>query len=76
MTAFERGWGARPIVSREGGSIPVVSAFQTELGSPVVLMPFGYKGCGAHGPDEYVVLDMFRRGIDTAIHFHQTLAAM
>ncbi|NDJ60232.1 MAG: dipeptidase [Chloroflexi bacterium] len=74
ITAYERGWGRTPILTREGGSIPVVIAFQQELGLPIVLMPFGYKGGGAHGPDEYMVTKLFHRGIDTAIHFCQIFA--
>lgn len=74
LRAYERGWGARPIFTREGGSVPVVSAFQQELQTPLVLMAFGYKGCGAHGPNEHVYLDMFYQGIDTAIYFCYELA--
>lgn len=72
--AYKRGWGVEPIFTREGGSIPVVEAFQRELDAPIALMPFGYKGGGAHGPNEHVYLDMFYKGIDTAIHFYQLMA--
>lgn len=71
--AYERGWGVKPMYSRAGGSVPVISHFQQYLHSQLVSMPFGYKGCGAHGPDEHVYLEMFYKGIDTAIHFYQTL---
>lgn len=71
--AYERGWGVKPMYSRAGGSVPVIAHFQQYLQSQLVSMPFGYKGCGAHGPDEHVYLEMFYKGIDTAIHFYQTL---
>lgn len=74
VRAYEKGWGTRPIFAREGGSVPVAAAFQQHLDCPLVMMPFGYKGGGAHGPDEYVVVDMFRRGINTAIHFYSEFA--
>lgn len=74
--AYERGWGRRPVLAREGGSIPVVDVFQRVPGAPIVLMPFGYKGGRAHGPDEYIYLEMFHRGIDTALYFIETLAAL
>lgn len=74
VSAYEKGWGARPIFTREGGSVPVVAAFQEHLGMPIMLMPFGYKGCGAHGPNEHMYIEMFHKGIDTAIHFYQTLS--
>jgi acetylornithine deacetylase/succinyl-diaminopimelate desuccinylase-like protein len=72
--AYARGWGARPIYAREGGSIPVVEVFQKYLSESIVLMPFGYKGCGAHSANEYVILDMFHKGIDTMIYFHDVFA--
>ncbi|HEX2622159.1 MAG TPA: peptidase dimerization domain-containing protein, partial [Phototrophicaceae bacterium] len=74
--AYEKGWGVTPLFSREGGSIPVVSVFQRELQIPIVMLPFGYKGCGAHSTNEHVYLDMFHKGIATAIHFYYEFAAM
>jgi acetylornithine deacetylase/succinyl-diaminopimelate desuccinylase-like protein len=73
--AYRRAWGVDPIFTREGGSIPVVSSFEAHHAAPVVLMPFGYKGGGAHGPDEYVVLEMFHKGIAAMLHFYDVLAA-
>lgn len=73
IQAYTQGWGAAPILTREGGSVPVVTAFEQALNKPIVLMPFGYKGGRAHGPNEYMVLDMFYKGIDTAIYFYQAL---
>lgn len=74
--AYEAGWGVRPILSREGGSIPVAASFQRELQIPIVLMPFGYKGCGAHSTNEYMVLEMFHKGIATAIQYHHAFAKL
>lgn len=74
VTAYEKGWGVKPILERAGGSIPVAATFQHELQSPIVLMPFGYKGNGAHSTNEHIYLEMFHKGIATAIHFHQTFA--
>ncbi len=74
IAAYEKGWGARPAFMREGGSIPIVTSFQRELRLPVVLMGFGLNDDGAHGPDEHYGLELFRRGIHTAIAFYQELA--
>ncbi len=71
--AYTRGWGVAPIYTREGGSVPVVEVFQRVLDAPIVMLPYGYKGCGAHGPNEHVYLEMFNKGIATAIHFYQIL---
>jgi acetylornithine deacetylase/succinyl-diaminopimelate desuccinylase-like protein len=69
VAAYERGWGVRPIFMREGGSIPVVADFRRELGIPVLLMGYGLNTDGAHGPDEHFSVEMFHRGIETAICF-------
>jgi acetylornithine deacetylase/succinyl-diaminopimelate desuccinylase-like protein len=74
ITAYEQGWGKRPIFAREGGSVPVVVDFQRELDLPVILMGFGLNADGAHGPNEHFSLDMFRKGINTAIYFHEAMS--
>lgn len=71
--AYERGWGAKPIFAREGGSIPVVADFKTILGMPSILMGFGLNTDGAHGPDEHFSIEMFHKGIDTVICFLEEL---
>lgn len=74
--AYTRGWGVRPIYSRAGGSIPVVSSLQQHLSAQIVLMPFGYKGGGAHSTNEYVILDMFEKGIHTMLYFYEEIGGM
>lgn len=69
IRAYEQGWGSSPVFMREGGSIPIVADFQRELGTPVVLMGFGLNSDGAHGPNEHFDVEMYQRGIDTAIYF-------
>ncbi|GAB4312480.1 MAG: dipeptidase [Phototrophicales bacterium] len=69
VRAYEKGWGKAPVFMREGGSIPIVADFQQTLKVPVVLMGYGLNTDGAHGPNEHFVIDMFHKGIDTAIHF-------
>jgi acetylornithine deacetylase/succinyl-diaminopimelate desuccinylase-like protein len=74
VRAYERGWGKAPQFVREGGSIPIVADFRRELGFPVVLMGYGLNSDGAHGPNERYSIDMFHRGIDTAICFLEEMA--
>lgn len=75
VTAYEKGWGQRPVFTREGGSIGIVADFQHELGLPVILMGYGLDSDGAHGPNEHFSIEMFHKGIATAIQFHQEVAA-
>ncbi len=74
--AYERGWERRPVFERGGGTLPVVADLQRELGLPVVLMGFGLRSDGAHGPDEGYRIDMFYRGIRTAICLSQIVGQM
>jgi acetylornithine deacetylase/succinyl-diaminopimelate desuccinylase-like protein len=74
IAAYEGGWGKRPIFMREGGSIPVVVDFQNELHLPVILMGFGLNDDGAHGPNEHFSVEMFHKGIQTAIYFYEEIA--
>ncbi|MBW4438670.1 MAG: dipeptidase [Pleurocapsa minor GSE-CHR-MK-17-07R] len=67
--AYASGWGSEPVFLREGGSIPIVVDIQRVLGMPVIMMGYGLNNDGAHGPDEHYSLEMFHRGIQTAICF-------
>ncbi|MFU8858704.1 MAG: M20/M25/M40 family metallo-hydrolase, partial [Deferrisomatales bacterium] len=73
--ALRRGFGAAPVFTREGGSIPVVEAFQRLLGVPVVLLGLGRPDDGAHGPDEKLDLGDFRKGIRTSAWLWELLGA-
>ena len=61
--AIEKGFGRTPIFTREGGSIPVVSTFQEELGLPSVLFGVGLPDENAHAPNEKLDLANFHNGI-------------
>jgi acetylornithine deacetylase/succinyl-diaminopimelate desuccinylase-like protein len=61
--AIEQGFGKRPVFTREGGSIPVVSTFEEELGLPSVLFGVGLPDENAHAPNEKLDLGNFHGGI-------------
>ena len=61
--AIEQGFGRAPVFTREGGSIPVVSTFQEELGLPSVLFGVGLPDENAHAPNEKLDLGNFHNGI-------------
>jgi len=69
IRAYDAGWGAQPLFKREGGSIPVVAALQNKLEMPVVMMGFGLDSDNLHGPNEHFSVEMFHKGIETAIFF-------
>jgi acetylornithine deacetylase/succinyl-diaminopimelate desuccinylase-like protein len=74
VRAYERGWGASPVFTRGGGSIPVVADIADLMGIPVVMMGYGLDDDGLHAPNEHYRIEMFQRGIETAIVYLEELA--
>lgn len=72
--AYERGWGHTPIFTRGGGSIPVVAEIADLMQIPVVMMGYGLDTDGLHAPNEHYSVEMFQRGIETAIVYLEELA--
>ncbi|MDQ7035849.1 MAG: M20/M25/M40 family metallo-hydrolase [Anaerolineae bacterium] len=68
--AYEKGWGVPPVFERAGGSVPITYKMQP-LSDDIIKMGFSYKGGRAHGPNENIYVDMFYKGINTAIYFLQ-----
>ncbi|MEP6783366.1 MAG: dipeptidase [Acidobacteriota bacterium] len=74
--AIELGFGQRPVFNREGGSIPVVSTFQEELGVPCVLFGVGLPDENAHAPDEKLDLANFHGGVIASAYLYKEIGAM
>jgi acetylornithine deacetylase/succinyl-diaminopimelate desuccinylase-like protein len=74
--AYEKGWGRAPVFTRSGGSIPVVADITGLLGIPVVLMGYGLDSDGLHAPNEHYSLEMFQRGVETAIVYLEEVATL
>ncbi len=72
--AYEKGWGVKPIFTRGGGSIPVVAEIADLMSIPVVMMGYGLDDDGLHSPNERFSIEMFHRGIETAIVYLEELA--
>jgi len=67
--AYQKGFGARPVFLRSGGSVPAASIFQKTLGIPTVLMGFALPDDHVHAPNEKFHLPNFFRGIETSIWY-------
>jgi acetylornithine deacetylase/succinyl-diaminopimelate desuccinylase-like protein len=74
--AIEQGFGKSPVFNREGGSIPVVSTFQEELGVPSVLFGVGLPDENAHAPNEKLDLGNFHNGIIASAYLYQEIASL
>ena len=72
--AIERGFGRKPVFTREGGSIPVVSTFQEELGLPSVLFGVGLPDENAHAPNEKLDVANFHGGIISSAILYEEIA--
>ena len=67
--AFEEVWGKTPVPTRDGGSIPIVSLFQRELGLDSVMLGFGLDSDNIHSPNEKYGVFNYLKGIETIISF-------
>ena len=74
LEALEEVWGAPPVKVREGGSIPIVSAFAEALEVPVLLMGFGLSDDRLHSPNEKFNISHFYNGIKTIAAYLDRLA--
>ena len=74
--AFKEAWGKAPIPTRDGGSIPIVSLFEKELGLQALLMGFGLDRDAIHSPNESYGLFNYYKGIETITLFYKHYAAM
>jgi acetylornithine deacetylase/succinyl-diaminopimelate desuccinylase-like protein len=72
--AIEQGFGRKPVFTREGGSIPVVSTFQEELGLPSVLFGVGLPDENAHAPNEKLDLGNFHGGVISSAILYEEIA--
>lgn len=61
--ALEEVFGRKPALLREGGSIPILGAFQRILGRDALLLALASPDCRAHSPDENFPLENFFAGI-------------
>ncbi len=71
--AIEFSFGTPPVMIREGGSIPVVSAFRQILGVDTLLLGWGQDTDNLHSPNEHFTLADFHRGIKASAALWQEL---
>ncbi len=72
-TALQKAFGTAPVLTGEGGSIPIVVDFQEILEAPVLLMGFAPPGANMHAPNEWIPLENFEKGIRAVAQFYAEL---
>jgi acetylornithine deacetylase/succinyl-diaminopimelate desuccinylase-like protein len=71
--AMKRSFGKNPVFVREGGSIPIIAAFEKMLKVPSVLLGVGLNDDNIHAPNEKFELSNFYRGIEAAAYLMEEL---
>jgi acetylornithine deacetylase/succinyl-diaminopimelate desuccinylase-like protein len=72
--AIEQTFGKPAIPVRGGGSIPICSLFERELGLKIVFMGFGLDSDNLHSPNEKFGMENFEKGVATIPYFHKFFA--
>jgi acetylornithine deacetylase/succinyl-diaminopimelate desuccinylase-like protein len=73
--ALKAAFDSEPVITGEGGSIPVVGDFTRVLGAPVLLVGFGLPGENAHAPNEWMSVENFEKGAVAIARLWQEYAA-
>ena len=74
--AVEKTFGKTPIPVRGGGSIPICSILEKELGIKIVFMGFGLDNDNLHSPNEKYNIENYFKGIETIPYFHHYFATV
>lgn len=70
-TSLTELFGIKPIPTRSGGSIPIISTFEEILGIKSLLMGFGLESDAIHSPNENFPLVNFFNGIEAIVGFYR-----
>jgi acetylornithine deacetylase/succinyl-diaminopimelate desuccinylase-like protein len=74
--AIETTFGKTPIPVRGGGSIPICTILQKELGVKIIFMGFGLDSDNLHSANEKYGIANFNKGIETIPYFHKYFAEL
>ncbi len=67
-------FGKKPLPFYSGGSIPIISGFESILGIKSLLIGFGLAEDAIHSPNESYGLEQFERGVETIPLFYKYFA--
>lgn len=75
LRALSAGFGHEAVLMREGGSIPIVSAFKRHLGVETLLLGMSLPDDNPHSPNEKFSMDAYSCGMRMAAHLWRELAS-
>jgi acetylornithine deacetylase/succinyl-diaminopimelate desuccinylase-like protein len=73
-SAYQFGFDAEPVFTREGGSIGAVPTMERVLGTPVVFLGLSLPEHGYHAPNEFFDWEQAAGGIAAFAHFFERVA--
>ncbi len=71
FNAIKKVFNKEPILTRGGGSIPILTKFKEKLEAPIVMLGFGLPSDNIHSPNENFGIDNFFLGLDTILEFYK-----
>jgi succinyl-diaminopimelate desuccinylase len=74
--AIAYAFGRRPVFTREGGSIPIVTTFHQQLKADSLLLGWGQEDDNAHSPNEKFSIADFHRGIKASARLWEELGKL
>ena len=74
LRALSLAFGKKPVLMREGGSIPIVDEFKRVLDAETLLLGLALPDDNAHSPNEKFNLDCFAKGQLMSAYLWQELA--
>jgi acetylornithine deacetylase/succinyl-diaminopimelate desuccinylase-like protein len=75
LDAFEKVVGVRPLLTRAGGTLPIVPAL-ADAGIPTVISGFGLPESNVHSPNERFLVRYFETGVETAAELYTAFAKL
>jgi acetylornithine deacetylase/succinyl-diaminopimelate desuccinylase-like protein len=75
LDAFEEAMGARPLLVRSGGTLPIVPAL-ADKGIPTILSGFALPESNIHSPNERILAEYLPLGIEVSRALFRSLARL
>lgn len=67
--ALTEGFGREPVLTHEGGTLPILPLFKRVLGADSLLMGFAMPNCNLHSPNEFFHVRDFELGVRSILRF-------
>ena len=76
LRALEKAFKAKPLLLREGGSIPILNDIKKIIGVDTLLLGLALPDDNAHSPNEKFEVESFTKGMQMAAHLWQELKSV